>query len=478
MVTDRIFAQAQKAPGKIVFIHNCVEWRYAEFAQAIADAHAWLSRQVLKPGAAVLCMDSLPDGWIWGLALRDLGFNTVAVMDGEGIAALGLPDIACVAVLEEESHAQSDSIRAGAWPRLPLPRIRRPASSAVPAQPRRAERPGGHFLATSGTTGGTKLIMRDALVEARTLELSSRITGISGESVVCVRDFPLWTSGGYRWPLITWNEGGTVVFHQDPDQHRPFLQYRMTHLFATPMTLGRLMFAPELRRNDDLRVLVTGGALPRAIAADCMRRFTRQVCLLFGSTESTTVGVTPVDDVDKLRWYHIHPLREVQIVDEEHRVLPPGNAGLVRIRILDGVDGYIGDEEASRAAFRDGWFYSGDLGLLGVDGRLALLGRVTETINVLGNKVAIGDIERDIQDRLQAEGVCVFSMLGMADGDEVHVAIESRRPVLQNDLQELARLHFPRLPQVRWHTVAELPRNRMGKVRRSVLIAQLSSRSR
>ena len=78
----------------------------------------------------------------------------------------------------------------------------------LPVRPSRVAHPGEHILATSGTTGGIRMILRDAQREAESLSNFADLMGISAQSVAYVRDFPLWTAAGYRWPLIKWNEGG------------------------------------------------------------------------------------------------------------------------------------------------------------------------------------------------------------------------------------------------------------------------------
>ena len=60
----------------------------------------------------------------------------------------------------------------------------------------------------------------------------------------------------------------------------------------------------------------------------------------------------PLED---LLWHRIHPSREVQVVDPADKVLPPGQDGFVRIRIDDGLDGYLDDPPATRELFRDGY---------------------------------------------------------------------------------------------------------------------------
>ena len=71
---------------------------------------------------------------------------------------------------------------------------------------------------------------------------------------------------------------------------------------------------------------------------------------------------------------------EVQVVDEAHERLPPGEVGRLRYRSPGCATGFSLDPDASVEAFRDGWFYPGDLAQLDADGFLTLAGRAKDMI--------------------------------------------------------------------------------------------------
>jgi acyl-CoA synthetase (AMP-forming)/AMP-acid ligase II len=197
-------------------------------------------------------------------------------------------------------------------------------------------------------------------------------------------------------------------------------------------------------------------------------RLTSQIFTHIACTEASSYALTRIDEPEDLSWHRIFPGREVQVVDEEDRVLPSGQTGMVRVRLLAGSAGYLDDEVATRAFFRDGYFYPGDLGVFRADGRLALLGRATELINILGNKIAAGPIEATLQRKLQVSGVCVLSFPNQTSHEEVHVVIESTR-LLQEDV--IATALNSALPVKRIHLtyLDVLPRNEIGKIQRDVL---------
>jgi acyl-CoA synthetase (AMP-forming)/AMP-acid ligase II len=479
VVISNIFEQARQTPGKIAAVYNGVACNYSNFARLIEVSRRYFAQQDLPADSvAVIDVDNLLEAWILGLALRSLGLTTCATKDADEIAKLGLRCIGCVVTAEAEN-------RPGAgYPVTPWRIVRVPASlrlSALqgpdPALPATMAHPGGHIMMTSGTTGAHKKVIRDAAMEALAIPLHAEINGISAQSVVYVANFGLWTAGGYRWPLITWSMGGTVVFHQEIDLHSPLGRHDMTHIFTTPATLAALLAASKgtLRRNDATRLLVTGGVLSQSMLATAKQLLTRRVYAVLASTEALTLAVTPLDQPDDLHWHRIHPSREVQVVDEAGTVLGPRREGFVRVRIIDGLGGYLDDEVATRDFFHDGYFYPGDLGMFGDDGRLSLRGRASDVINVLGDKIATDPIERALQDRLVAEGVCIVSIQNTEGEDEIYLVIQCGRPLERAELEAARRsvkgVAGP-LP-VRVAVVEKLPRNEMGKIMRIELKRQL-----
>lgn len=476
MLIDRILEHARREPRAIALVHNGVERTYAEFAAWIArDRRAFREAGVAPGGVAAICISRLDDAWAAAIAMRSLGVTTVAVGDEVDIAALGLPGIACVVMLGAQPHPRAEDLAArNGWKVVrvagfPGSGIGAPSLDALDAI---ADTPSaGHILLTSGTTGDPKKVLWEPLAEQAAVPALAKTYGIDAASVVYVGAFPIWTAGGHRWPAFAWHSGGTVVFEQSQQMHAPFASRRMTHAFATPATLAIVLHAPEgaFPRQEGMRLLVTAGALPKALAALAKDRLTREVYTLFASTEASVVTMTLAQEPEDLFWHRVLPSRVVQVVDEDDRVVPVGTAGLVRVAPPAGIAGYLGEDEGDRAFFREGFFYPGDIGLFREDGRLSLQGRSTDVINILGAKIATGPIERALQDRLGADGVCLFSLQREGTDEELHVTIESGRPVDRAILEAFAREELRTYPRAHFHVFAKLPRNAMGKVQRLAL---------
>ena len=84
----------------------------------------------------------------------------------------------------------------------------------------------------------------------------------------------------------------------------------------------------------------------------------------------------------------VAPWAEVQAVDEAGRVLPAGSDGVLRIRADCQGRPFLEKGGSGDDNFRDGWFYPGDVGRVGADGMLSVLGRVSDIINAGGTKMA------------------------------------------------------------------------------------------
>src|SRR5262249_19622640 len=137
-----------------------------------------------------------------------------------------------------------------------------------------------------------------------------------------------------------------------------------------------------------------------------------------------------------------------------------------------GVTEYLDDEETTRRFFRDGYFYSGDIGAFQADGRLVLQGRADNVLNILGYKVAAELLEQRLANKLAFEGVCAFMHEGATE-EQLILVIQSRRGIDKDQLKNALRGEMPKLPVTRTVLVTGIPRNEMGKIDRPALRRQI-----
>lgn len=133
-------------------------------------------------------------------------------------------------------------------------------------------------------------------------------------------------------------------------------------------------------------------------------------------------------------------------------------------------DGFLDDPAGTARMFRNGWFYPGDTGILHGDGRLEMLGRDDDILNIGGHKVPAADLEEIIRNRAAVVdvGVC---MAPDANGiDETWISVVYDAP----DDRDLAVRLAPALRdypygRVRLIKLAAIPRTETGKIRRAEL---------
>ena len=128
------------------------------------------------------------------------------------------------------------------------------------------------------------------------------------------------------------------------------------------------------------------------------------------------------------------------------------------------------DNESSQKMFKEGFFLPGDVAVARPDGRVRILGRTADVLNILGHKVAVAPLELEIQRALGVDEVCLFSGLTDAGKEELVVVVQSDRMPPKADLDLIER-EFPAFARVRFEFFRELPRTSAGtrKVRRSEL---------
>jgi acyl-CoA synthetase (AMP-forming)/AMP-acid ligase II len=167
---------------------------------------------------------------------------------------------------------------------------------------------------------------------------------------------------------------------------------------------------------------------------------------------------------------------DVAIMDEAGNLLPQGAAGEVVIRGPNVTRGYHKNPEANAAAFTNGWFRTGDRGILDADGYLTLVGRIKELINRGGEKISPLEIDAVLLAHPAVAEAATFAAPDAKYGEEVHAAVVLKGEATAAELQAhcLDRLADFKVPKV-LHLVKELPKGPTGKVQRRHLATAFSS---
>jgi acyl-CoA synthetase (AMP-forming)/AMP-acid ligase II len=160
----------------------------------------------------------------------------------------------------------------------------------------------------------------------------------------------------------------------------------------------------------------------------------------------------------------------ISIMDKDGRHLPTGQAGEVVIQGPNVIRGYENNPEANASSFVDGWFRTGDQGVLDEEGYLTLVARIKELINRGGEKISPREIDEVLLAHPNvAEAVC-FGVPHPTWGEEVAAAVVVRDGVTEADLLAYCRerlADFKRPKQI--HITDAIPRTATGKIQRGVV---------
>src|SRR5258708_35457195 len=169
-------------------------------------------------------------------------------------------------------------------------------------------------------------------------------------------------------------------------------------------------------------------------------------------------------------------LTQVAILDEHGKQLPPLTPGEVVIRGPNVTRGYENNPNANARAFTNGWFRTGDQGVLDEAGYLRLTGRLKELINRGGEKVSPLEGDEVLMDHPAVQQCVTFAVPHDKLGEEVAAAVVLRegKTCTDRELREFAekRLADYKVPRTILF-LAEIPKGATGKLQRIGLAAKL-----
>lgn len=167
---------------------------------------------------------------------------------------------------------------------------------------------------------------------------------------------------------------------------------------------------------------------------------------------------------------------QVAVMDDAGTLLPTGTQGEVVIKGANVTRGYHNNPEANTLSFTNGWFRTGDQGILDTEGYLTLVGRLKELINRGGEKISPREVDEALLTHpAVAEAVC-FGVPDAKYGEEVAAAVVLRGDANEADLvkhcrERLAAFKVPKTI----HLVTQIPRTATGKIQRRNVAAAFAS---
>lgn len=233
--------------------------------------------------------------------------------------------------------------------------------------------------------------------------------------------------------------------------------------------------AGELDTGHRLRFGIAGH-IPATLRRKFEQRFAVRMVDAYGMSEAEPLTIPGLDEqVPDGSCGRANPDFDIQIQDSAGRPCAPGVEGQIVFRPLTSdvmMTGYLDDPERTRAAWRGGWFLTGDLGTMDASGRIYFRERMADFIRVRGENVAPQEVESVLIDHPAVAEVGVVGVESPLGEHDVKAVIVRRAGADVSGLPGWCDEHMAKfMVPAYYEFVDELPRTPTSKIQRSALRA-------
>jgi acyl-CoA synthetase (AMP-forming)/AMP-acid ligase II len=364
-------------------------------------------------------------------------------------------------------------------------------TSAVPKQPLKTA---GHaapsdvalLLHTSGTTSRPKIVpltQANVCTSARNVSATLRLSAADRGLVI----MPLFHIHGLIAGVLAPLSAGGSIFCSPGFNALRFFSWVQeaapTWYTAVPTMhqaiLSRARNNAEIIAGNRLRFIrSSSSSLPPQVLAELEATFDTPVIESYGMTEAAhqmTSNLLP-PGARKPGTVGVEAGPQVAIMDEAGSLMAPSQTGEIVIRGDNVTLGYEGNAKANAEAFTNGWFRTGDQGVMDQDGYLTITGRLKEIINRGGEKISPREVDDVLMDHPAVLQVVTFAIPHDKLGEEVGAAVVLRegQTAAERDLRDYVALRLSdfKVPR-RIVFLDEIPKGATGKLQRIGLAQKL-----
>lgn len=347
-------------------------------------------------------------------------------------------------------------------------------------------------LLTSGTTGFPK----GCLTTQRTFVFHCMNNAIEkglGAHDTAILSSPIYFNAGRSFTLGIIYFGGTMILHERFDAEevlKTIEREKVTYVGAVPTMCERMLHVLESRKYDtsSLRCLaITGGKVHPAVLEALKENITPNIYRTYASTDSGQMAISKPADMNAKPNAAGRPVWcvDLRIVDDHNNPVEVGSVGEIICQSPLASHGYYKNPEATNLSFRDGWFYTGDLGYFDEEGFLFVVGRKKDMVKSGGISIYPLEIESVIYSH---PAILEAAVIGVPDpqwGEAVKavVVIKAGTELRGEDLlgfckERLSAYKVPKSVEFR----SSLPHTEVGKVNkvklREIIIGEAAHEQR
>jgi len=486
-ILEAIGRHAAQRGGELAYWTPRHSWTFAELWTTAGRVAAGLAQQGIGPGDRVACLTKHTAQCV-ALVLAACRLGAVCMPVNWRLAP---PEIDCIVKDGRAKFMMADqAFAAGVKANLVTEELAGWASAFAPLAPGAPPSLDDTALQlySSGTTGlpkGVELTHRNLAV-ALTQAVPDAI-GYHGAPDVMLNLLPTYHIAGVGIGLLTASRGGASVLYPDFDPVRAvaaFAEHRVTHAFLVPAMIQFMLQAPGADRADYSSLKgISYGASPisEKVLVEALRTFQCDFMQVYGLTETTgAITMLPPEDHDPdgpkkdLLRSAGKPIEgvELRVVDPgAEKDCAEGEVGEVLIRSAQNMKGYWSNDKATRAAFTDGWFRSGDAGYLR-SGYLYLHDRIKDMILSGAENIYPAEVENVL---MQNPALADGAVIGVPDelwGEAVKACVVLK-PGAKASAAEIIEFMRSRIAHFKCPKSVDfleaIPRNPTGKILKRVL---------
>jgi acyl-CoA synthetase (AMP-forming)/AMP-acid ligase II len=344
-------------------------------------------------------------------------------------------------------------------------------------------------LHTSGTTSRPKIVpLTHTNVTASAYHIGNTLS--LREDDVCLNIMPLFHIHGLiAATLSSLAAGASVVctpgfnalkFFAWFDEARPSWYTAVPTMHQAILT--RAERNADIIKRGRLRLIrSSSSSLPPQVMEALEKTFGVPVIEAYGMTEAShQMASNPLPPKSRFAGcVGIASGPDISIMDAEGNLLPPGSLGEVVIRGRNVTTGYEANPDANAKAFTNGWFRTGDQGVMDEQGYLRLTGRLKELINRGGEKISPLEVDTVIMDHPAVAQVVTFAVPHDKLGEDIAAAVVLREGASCDERElrsfvgnRVADFKVPR----RIVFLTEIPKGATGKLQRIGLHQKLADK--
>jgi oxalate---CoA ligase len=412
--------------------------------------------------------------------LSDLGAKALVVEEGSTSEAIGVASRLGIRVLE---------IRVG--DEMPSGAFEFAGEASEGAEPSNGSGPAeaddvALVLHTSGTTSRPKIVpLRQSNVCASASNIAKALELTRDDR--CMNVMPLFHIHGLMAAVLSSLGSGASIFCTPGFNALRFFAWLReadpTWYTAVPTMhqaiLGRVPRNQEIVNAARLRLVrSSSSSLPPRVMAELESVFGAPVIEAYGMTEAShQMTSNPLPPrARKPGTVGMAAGPEVSVMDQEGCLLGAGAVGEIVIRGPNVTAAYESNPEANASSFTDGWFRTGDQGVMDEEGYLSITGRLKEIINRGGEKISPREVDEVLLDHPAVQQVVTFAMPHEKLGEDVAAAVVLREGAEATDgeLRDFAseRLASFKVPRTVLF-LDEIPKGATGKLQRIGLAEKL-----